>query len=129
MKAVDVPKPIQEAVEEALEMYSDGHVLTPRDVDEVRGDFVRFYAAALRLGLRGIRWNFGGCIVCAEPQGGIPLQRILLVDPRIVLATQGRAFGTVVCLQHAKRIDPRCTRDEVVEAGLRRIRHQPPKEV
>ncbi len=129
MKSADVPEPLQDAVEEVLEMYADGHVLTPRDVAEARNDFVRFYSAALRLGLRGIRWNFGGCICCDEPHGGILLQRILLADPRIVVATQGRAFGTVVCQQHAEFVDPHHISDDVTAAALRRIRQQPPEEV
>lgn len=106
MRATDVPGPIQDAVQEVLELYEGGHVMTPRDVAEARDDFVRFYVTALRLGLRDIRWNFGGCIICDEPHGGIMLQRILLADPRIVAATRGRAFGTMVCRQHAEFLDP-----------------------
>lgn len=125
MRAVDVPKLLQRAVDEALELYSDGHVLHPTDVSEARADFVRFYTIALRLGLHGIRWNFGGCIVCDAPHSGVLLQRILLADPRIVAATEGRAFGTVVCQNHANFTDPLHISYEVVDAALQRLLDHP----
>lgn len=92
---------IRKAVDDAFSLYAH-HIMNPQQAAEVRRDFLRFYAETLKLGMHGIRWNFNGCIACADPkQGDTAIAHgILLISPEVVLAAGGRAFGTVLCRKH-----------------------------
>lgn len=112
-----------EAAEEALALYRQAAVMSPMQVAEARRDFRRFYTAAAVLNLRGIRWNFDGCILCPPSTGFAPLHRILVLGPAVLAATDGRAFGTLLCKAHAKM-----RQGELTAAALRRIREAPPRD-
>lgn len=114
-------------VESAMETYTKTHTgMSGAEKAHARRDFRHFYLQGIRFGLVGIRWNFNGCIACTEHETPRRLQRILLVYPEIVLATEGRALGTVVCLEHSALMETDAGRQDVILPGaLRRIREQP----
>lgn len=114
-------------INEAFEIYRRTHAVPSELKLEVCQDFARFYLEALKRGLRGIRWNFNGCIACPGEQAQVRLRRILLVDPFVTGATAGRGLGTVICAAHEHLLD---TVDgmaqTIIPGALRRIAQQPP---
>lgn len=115
-------KQMEQAVQAALSVYMRSHRPTPREVAEARLDFEAFFLAALAAGLRGIRWNFNGCILCEVHQTA-RLRRILLMDPEVTFAAGNRGFGTVVCETHGD--NPQA---DFREAAILRMRNEPPAE-
>jgi len=113
---------VERSTEEALAMYREGAVLNPDQIDEARADFWRFYLAVISLRLRGIRWNFDGCIMCPRAEGYAIARRVLITHPDVLAAAGGRALGTLLCFKHSE-----ATGDEQVQAALKRIREAPPK--
>lgn len=111
----------------ALEIYRQTHVVPPEAELEVRQDFARFNLEVMKLGLRGIRWNFNGCIACKDHTLPVRLKRILLVDPFTVAAAGGRGLGTVVCEEHEPAMDSvEGLATTIIPGALRRIAEEPP---
>jgi hypothetical protein len=86
-------------------MYEARHVLTPEQRTEALEDFKKFTLDSEKQGLRGVRWNFDGCIICGA---GKALYRCLIAHPTVTNATNGRSFGTHVCRKHVDslRLNP-----------------------
>lgn len=130
-------------INQALKHYMEsGAKLSPEEKQEARKDFENFYKTLhvispiykdmLKLNLRGIRWNFNGCICCKNTKEDIGrevrLQRVLIIDSSVVTATNGRFLGTVLCETHAPLIGNGIDSvDNLVVAGaLKRIQEEPP---
>src|SRR5687768_6643259 len=71
---------IEAAVADALKDYEESHRLDPPGRQRAERDFRLFYAKAILEGARGIRWNWGGCILCPDnlEPGPRAMTRILL---------------------------------------------------
>src|SRR3989338_6633251 len=125
----------------ALEHYIEsGAKLTPDEEILSMKDFENFYNSIqvispiyneiLGFPIRGIRWNFNGCICCENnEEKEVLLQRVLIVHPSVISATNGRALGTVLCKQHAPLIGNGLDTIEntVIIGALKRIKEEPPK--
>lgn len=106
----------------------NGHSVRRGREQEVLRDFVGFYYTAEKLGLRGIRWNFNGCIACRKQVAPVRLRRVLLVDAEIIEATGGRALATEICQKHEPAIDTEAGHAEILVPGaLERIKRDPPR--
>jgi len=121
--ARQVVEAIAKAVDEAVEFYREAHIMLPGQEREARSDFERFFVAALRLGVTGIRWNFNGCILCPQQTAPTILYRVLVMDGEVIKAAGGRGFGTVLCVKHVPLGNDRPT---MRAAALQRLREQPP---
>lgn len=115
------PTTVSEAIEDTLKLYKETHKLTPEEEDEVREDFSRFYARTLTLGVRGVRWNFNGCIICGATG---KLHRLLIFYPQILVMT-GRTFGCLACNKHVHLANG--YHEEMLAAVLRRMKRDPVK--
>jgi hypothetical protein len=123
---------IEAAVADALQDYAESHALDALGRRGAERDFRLFYAKAILGGARGIRWNWGGCILCPDnlEPGPRAMTRILLAEPVILHATGGRALGTHVCRPHERSIKyGNASPQELAKAGLRRIARDPPREL
>lgn len=118
---IDPEKRIRTAIDGVVALYKETHELTEAQEEEVRGDFLRFYAHAVFLGLKGIRWKFHGCIMCGRTG---KLHRILLLYPQIMLQLN-RAFGCLACEDHVHLASG--YNDEMLDAVLRRLKRDPVK--
>lgn len=117
---------IEAAVNEAMGLYEIGHALDESMRSEAREDFRRFYLASLRRGYKGIRWNFGGCLLCPDQEGPVLCTRILVLGKRLLAKTHGRPLGADVCDTHLAQLSTDTNAPRVLEkAALRRIRRDP----
>lgn len=117
----------KQIVDQALRIYRETHQVPAEVEEEALRDFDAWARRAIRLGLRGIRINFNGCIVCPEPKTGRHC-RVLLLAPSIILATDGRGFACDLCEEHEPLMrDENELYNTVIPAALRRIKKEPSK--
>lgn len=115
---------IERAVAEALATYAKTHRVGPAERRDAAADFRQFYLAAIVGGLRGIRWNFNGCLFCPKSTTPRRMRRILSFDPQVIAAAGGRALGAGVCANHEGYLNPARSED-LRKACLARLVRDP----
>ena len=127
---------LQHYVESGAKLSPDEEILAMKDFENFYKTIQTispFYNKVLGFGIRGIRWNFNGCICCENTGKDIGkevrLQRVLIVHPSVISAANGRALGTVLCEIHSPLIGNGFDTidDAVISGALKRIKEEPPK--